>query len=35
MLQAKAYLIIYYIILEVYKIYLRLKKFKVKYKVSN
>ena len=34
-LQAKQYLTIYYIIPEVYKIYSRLEKFKVEYKVSN
>ena len=34
-LQAKAYPTIYYIILEVHKIYARLEKFKVEYKVSN
>jgi hypothetical protein len=34
-LQTKAYPTIYYIILVVYKIYLRLEKFKVEYKVSN
>ena len=33
-LQAEAYLTIYYIILEVYKIYLRLEKFKSEFKVS-
>jgi hypothetical protein len=34
-LQAKAYPTIYCIMLEVYKIYARLEKFKVEYKVSN
>ena len=34
-LQAEAYPTIYYIIPEVYKIYSRLEKFKVEYKVSN
>ena len=34
-LQAEAYPTIYYIILEVYKIYARLEKFKVEYIISN
>jgi hypothetical protein len=34
-LRAEAYPTIYYIIPEVYKIYARLEKFKVEYKVSN
>ena len=32
--QAEKYPTIYYIILEVYKIYLKIEKFKIKYKVS-